>query len=282
MQPRIAAFVCLCLLAGCGGDDGDTPPPGRAEGGGAVARTFDVDGRAMYLECRGEGSPVVVLEAGLGVAGVATWAGVQHPLAETTRTCWYDRAGIGRSAPAEPPRTSPVMVEELRALLDAAGVAPPYVLAGASFGGLNAQLMAREHPDDVVGLVLLDALHPDFDARFEAVMGRRAARDRAAMVAQNPEGVRFEDQLASDAAVRDSAPLPPIPLRVLVHGDAFEPGGEPVPRLERLWRRLQRDLAAQSPEGTMEIVPGTTHRIAEDDPAAVVAAVRAVVVAAAP
>jgi pimeloyl-ACP methyl ester carboxylesterase len=174
------------------------------------------------------------------------------------------------------------MVEELRSLLAAAGVAPPYVLVGASFGGLNAQLMAREHPGEVAGLVLLDSLHPDFDARFEDVMGRRAARARAEMVGQNPEGVRVEDQLASGAALAAAPPLGAIPLRVLVHGDSFDPGGEPVPKLERLWRRLQRDLAAQSPDGEMEVVPGTTHRIAEDDPDAVVAAVRDMVDAALP
>jgi pimeloyl-ACP methyl ester carboxylesterase len=261
LRAAALACVCVCLLAGCGGGD-------------------DAGGPELYLECRGEGAPTVVLEAGLGVAGAGTWAGVARPLAATTQVCWYDRAGIGSSPPAAPPRTSPVMVEELRALLWTAGVEPPLVLVGASFGGLNAQLMAREHPDEVAGLVLLDSLHPDFDARFEAVMGRRAAQARARMVGDNPEGVRFEDQLASDAAVAAAAPLRPMPLRVLVHSDSFDPGGEPVPKLERLWRRLQRELAAQSPGGAMEIVPGTTHRIAEDDPAAVVAAVREVLAAA--
>lgn len=221
---RIAAFACVCVLAGCGGGD-EAPPPTSAQ---EFARTFTVDGRQLYLECRGDGAPAVVLEAGLGVAAAGTWAAVQRPLADTTRVCAYDRAGIGSSEPAPPPRTSPVMVDELRGLLAAAGVEPPYVLVGASFGGLNAQFMAAEHPDEVAGLVLLDALHPDFDARFEEVIGRRAARARAAQIGQNPEGVRFEDQLASDAAVEAAGPLPPIPLRVLVHGVSFDPGGEPV------------------------------------------------------
>ena len=274
---RRTAAAALALVAGlgaCGGEDA-APVPGadRAPPRG----TFDVDGRAMYLECRGEGEPTVVLEAGLGVAGAGTWTAVLRPLAETTRTCTYDRAGIGSSRPAAGRRTSDAMVRDLRALLAAAGVAPPYVLVGASFGGLNAQLMAARHPDEVAGLVLLDSLHPDFDRRFAAVMGRAAARARARVVADNPEGVRFEDQLASDAEVRAAGPLPPVPLRVLVHGVSFDPGGEPVPKLERLWRALQRDLARSSPRGELEIVPGTHHRIAEDDPDRVIRAVREVV-----
>ena len=206
MLPRALAVGILCLLAGCGGDAPATRPP---TGGETVAHTFTVNGRQIYLECRGAGAPAVVLEAGLGVAAAGTWAAVHRPLAGTTRTCAYDRAGIGASEPGEPPRTSAAMVAELRTLLAAGGVDPPYVLVGASFGGLNAQLMARRHPDEVAGLVLLDALHPDFDARFEDVMGRRAARARARMVGQNAEGVSFEDQRASDAAVAAADPLPP-------------------------------------------------------------------------
>jgi hypothetical protein len=71
-----------------------------------------------------------------------------------------------------------------------------------------------------------------------------------------------------------------VPLVVLVHGISFDPGGEPVPRIERLWGELQRSNAALSPEGRVVVAPRSHHRIAEDEPELVVSAIREVVGAA--
>jgi pimeloyl-ACP methyl ester carboxylesterase len=169
------------------------------------------------------------------------------------------------------------MVEELRALLAAAGIRGPYVLAGASFGGLNAQLFAAEHPRDVAGLVLVDAVHPDLDRRIARVLSPSEEGAREAALAANGEGATYADLLASDRQVRDAGPLPAVRLVVLRHGASFEPGSRPDPRVERLWTRLQRDLAARSPFGRYVRVPGSHHRIAEDHPEAVVDAIREVV-----
>jgi pimeloyl-ACP methyl ester carboxylesterase len=73
---------------------------------------------------------------------------------------------------------------------------------------MNAQLFAATHPDEVAGVVLVDSLHPDLDRRIEPLLGRRAARRRRAQLARNPEGVTYEDLLASDdqlRAVRDDS-----------------------------------------------------------------------------
>jgi pimeloyl-ACP methyl ester carboxylesterase len=245
----------------------------QSAGRSPLARSYRVNGRPMYIECRGAGTPVVILDAGLGVLASQTWAAVLPRLSARTRTCFYERPGIGRSAPAPAPRTSAAIVAELRALLRTAHVPGPYVLVGASFGGLNMQLMASEHPHDAAGVVLVDSLHADFDRRFSEVMGQRAAAERAAALAHNSEGIRFADLLESDRQVEAAPRFPAIPLRVLAHSDSFDPGGRPVARLERLWRRLQRALGQLSPQGEVAIVPGTTHRIAEDAPGAVAAAV---------
>jgi pimeloyl-ACP methyl ester carboxylesterase len=281
---RILLAAALCVAAGIAlvaallpSDDGAEGSAARPTSGARLARTYLVNGLPMYLECRGTGAPVVILDAGLGVLPGPTWAGLVPRLAARTRTCFYERPGLGRSAPAPPPRTSAAIVAELRGLLRAAQVHGPYVLVGASFGGLNMQLLAAQHPDDVAGVVLVDSLHPDFDRRFAALMGARAATERAATLARNGEGIRFADLLASDREVKAAARgFPPVPLRVLVHSDSFDPGGRPVPRLERVWRALQHDLGRLSPESEVEIVPGTTHRIAEDAPDAVAAAVTSV------
>lgn len=114
----------------------------------------------MHLYATGEGSPTVVLDSALG-GTCLTWTHVQPKVAEFTRVCAFDRAGFGWSVPSRRPRTAANMVEELRNLLRQAGVDPPYVLVGHSFGALNARTYYARYPDEVAGLVLVDAAHPE-------------------------------------------------------------------------------------------------------------------------
>jgi len=113
----------------------------------------------MHLHVMGEGSPAVILEAGLGASSLS-WQLVQPELARLTQVCSYDRPGLGWSDPGRTPPTSRAIVEQLRRLLQTAGVPPPYVLVGHSFGGFTARLYASLYPQEVAGMVLLDALHP--------------------------------------------------------------------------------------------------------------------------
>lgn len=129
-------------------------PPYDAQG-----TLVDVGDRRLYLDCRGSGSPTVVLENGLG-SGAGGWGFVLPELAERTRVCAYDRAGIGRSEGA-PRRPVSAYVEELRALLAATGERPPWVLVGMSLGGTHVRVFTARHPDEVVGLVFVDAYMPD-------------------------------------------------------------------------------------------------------------------------
>ena len=144
---------------------------------GDFAGLVDIGGRKLYLECHGTGSPTVVLIAG-GRSSARYWTDdLLHPnaprpmvmpsVAQFTRVCAYDRPGTyaeikgeivpSRSDSVPQPRTAPEMVDELHALLQAAGVRGPYVLAGHSFGGFMARLYAATYPDEVVGMVLIDA-----------------------------------------------------------------------------------------------------------------------------
>ena len=242
MRVRVASAVVALALAGCGDDARPAAQPPHG--------TFDVHGHEMFIECKGSGSPAVVLDSGLGVDSTSTWAAVRPQVARFTRVCLYDRAGMASSEPGPRQRTIAAMSDELRELLRVAGVDPPYVLAGASLGGMNVQLLAARHPREVAGVVLVDSLHPDLDRRIEPLLGRRAARERRAALARNAEGVRYADLLASDDELRAARrSFPAVPLVVLQHGISFEPGGEPVPRIERLWGALQRDNAALSPRG---------------------------------
>jgi pimeloyl-ACP methyl ester carboxylesterase len=278
MRAWLATAVAAAALAGCGHDAPSQAAKAPAE---PPKATFDVQGHGMFIECKGEGEPTVILDSGLGVDSTSTWAAVRPKVAELTRVCLYDRAGMAASEPGPKPRTIEAMTEELHELLRAAGVEPPYVLAGASLGGMNAQLFAVRHPDEVAGVVLVDSLHPDLDRKIEPLLGKRGARERRQALARNAEGVTYADLLASDDELRRaSGDFPPVPLIVLKHGISFDPGGEPVPSIERLWGRLQEASAKLSPEGRVVVAEQSHHRIAEDQPELVADAIREVVEAA--
>jgi pimeloyl-ACP methyl ester carboxylesterase len=130
-------------------------------------KSVDIGGFSLNLDCAGAGSPTVILESGLG-APAAGWALVQPEVAKFTRVCSYDRAGYGWSDPSPLPHTSLAIVKELHALLLNAGVAPPYILVGHSFGGFNVRVYAGQYPDEVAGVVLVDSSHEDQKARMPA------------------------------------------------------------------------------------------------------------------
>ena len=125
-----------------------------------IGQPVNVGGRTLNLYCSGQGSPTVVFEAGGNDTGY-DWSLLQPKVAQFTRACWYDRAGVGWSDPPPSPRTSASVVGDLHELLGRAGVAPPYVLVGASIGGEYTRVYTGYYPQDVVGLVLLDSSHPD-------------------------------------------------------------------------------------------------------------------------
>ncbi|GLQ98333.1 alpha/beta hydrolase [Dyella mobilis] len=112
-------------------------------------------GRRLNLLCMGQGSPTVVFDAGMGDE-TAVWGFVQPVIAKLTRTCSYDRAGIGFSDPATRPGTSANIVDDLHNLLVHARIPAPYVLVGHSYGGLNMLLFASRYRSEVVGMVAVD------------------------------------------------------------------------------------------------------------------------------
>lgn len=120
----------------------------------------DIGGRRLNLYCSGTGPVTVVFDAPSGDAGW-TWHAVQPKVAARTRACVYDRAARGFSDPSPLPPTFGNAVNDLHALLGKAGIAPPYVLVGNSFGGAVAQLYAYRYPQDVKALVLVEAGHED-------------------------------------------------------------------------------------------------------------------------
>jgi len=280
--------------------DGRTPPriigfevseaPPTIKPSGPYSGRFDIGGRKLFLDCTGSGSPTVVFQGGL----TTDWVDVQNRVARFTRACSYDPANTlwGRSDPAPTPRTAKDVVADLHALLAAANVPGPYVLAGHSDGGLFVQLYASEHPDEVKGLVLIDAVHSDYYARrtallkkllpataWQATMQRLRARAPAIV---DPEQIDMQTSLAQTRAALSAAPLRSMPVFVLTHGRVDQPDSDP--RLndadERLWQTLQNELAALVPNSKHMIATKSGHDIQHEQPALVVAALQDVVEAA--
>ena len=285
------AVLALFLAAGCGG----APPAGGGVAAGEAAadrdgrgagpavanidRAFDVGGHALHLRCRGRGSPTLILDAGSPDSS-ASWEPVEARLARMTRTCAYDRAGLGRSEPSPRPRTSGHMVEELRALLAAAGVEPPYVGVGHSFGGLNLRLFARRHPEELLGLVLVDPSHEAFVAGARSLLTREQWDWFQELERQLPERLDWDGTAEELAA---APPLGDMPLLVLVAGrpttepPAGFPGRFPGRELAALAARLCAEIASESANGEVITAGESGHYIHEDQPELVLEAVGRVI-----
>jgi pimeloyl-ACP methyl ester carboxylesterase len=132
----------------------------NAEIGAPLGRLVDIGGRRLHLHCSGSGSPTVIIEAGASSFAI-DFSLVQPEAAKTTRVCSYDRAGSGWSDARTDVETPIRVIRDLRTVLDTAGEKGPFVMVGASRGGVFVRLFQAEYPADVAGLVLIDPTAED-------------------------------------------------------------------------------------------------------------------------
>lgn len=158
-----AAVIITVIVAQIGAASSPKPPPFNPSWYTHPQRLVDIGGRKLNILCTGEGSPTVILEAGL-FADSSAWRLVQPAISRRTRVCSYDRAGLGFSDPAGAPRDAEAIVHDLHTLLRRAAIAPPYVLVGWSSGGLYTRLFQYRFPEEVAGLVEVDP-----DSEFEVM-----------------------------------------------------------------------------------------------------------------
>jgi pimeloyl-ACP methyl ester carboxylesterase len=175
-----------------------------------IGQMVDVGGYKLHLYCQGTGSPTVVMDAGAGSTGLY-WSLVQNEVAESVRTCVYDRAGYGWSEKGPQPRSVSAMVGELHTLLSNANIPEPYVLVGHSLGGIIVRQYAQSYPQNVVGMVLVDSAQEKQLQRFPAEIvsetnqGLAQSRRLELLVATglpalNPSQVPLESKLPAVAA----------------------------------------------------------------------------------
>jgi pimeloyl-ACP methyl ester carboxylesterase len=303
----VLILIAGLVLAGAGyeaiaarGDTQAYPAPGQL---------VDVGGFRLHIHCVGTGTPTVVLDAGLGGTSL-DWNLVQTQIGQTTRVCAYDRAGMGWSESGPTPRTPARIASELHTLLGKAGIAGPYILVGHSLAGKNVRIFALQHPNEVVGMVLVDARSEYVDkhtslAEAQAFQQAVAAQGNLyrlartlglvrlfgaslegtpAMTAETrlemaffASGERALDATAAEALERatDDGQLRAAPglgdLPLIVLA-----AGESMEHLP-YWPEAQRDQAALSTNGRLIVVEGSGHAIHAEQPALVIDAVLQVV-----
>jgi pimeloyl-ACP methyl ester carboxylesterase len=297
----LLASVCLVVLAGVAFEQWSRraatsrfPAPGK---------TVDVDGVALHLYCIGNGSPTVVFESGLDTDGSLGWSLVQPKVAELTRACSYDRAGIMWSAPSAGVRDANTIAAELRVLLANASEAPPYVMVGHSLGGPLVRAFAEAAgPDAVKGVVLVDSSHPEQLKRaplpggggppatllriLAATGGLRLlegdggapglsedARLRTAAFASQSVGALLAEYEAIEATFQQAGAARTLGERPLVVLTALDK----PPEMREPWLVLQRELWALSTNSDQRLIPNSGHYIQHEQPDEVVTAVRDVV-----
>jgi pimeloyl-ACP methyl ester carboxylesterase len=281
--PRSVVVVLVVVLSACGGDtrrDEPRPQPKVTVVGVGGGELVDVGERRLYVECIGSGSPVVMLEAGLGLTS-QSWTSVQLDLGRTTRTCAYDRAGLGDSDAMPGVHDAGDEIRDLERLLERGRIEPPYVLVGHSYGGLLARLYARAHPDQMAGVVFVDAMGRDATRRQLAIWPRsQAPAQRRDWARRVQDGV---DVARGEALGRSIRTLGDIPLVVITGARTWTSSNEAPPRLlralDRLWRRMHAELARLSSNHVHVLGLRSDHLVmdADQQPWIIVRAVTAVV-----
>jgi pimeloyl-ACP methyl ester carboxylesterase len=173
-----------------------------------------IDGRHLYGFLSGEGEPTVILDAGLGGTS-EDWVNIQPAVASFTQVFCYDRAGMGKSEKAPIPRTCKDIVHDLKYLLSAANVHPPYILVAHSWSGINARWYANKYPDEFVGMVLIDAVHEDKYAHFEKLLPEERSKRMWEFVRDPSKNDENIDRMASIAQVQNTVRVFDFPLIVL-------------------------------------------------------------------
>lgn len=271
---------------------------------------IDVGGYKMHLDCMGQGSPTVILDAGLG-DNYTSWRKVQPQISQITRVCSYDRAGAGYSQPSPRSRTARDFAEELHALLHKAAIASPVILVGHSMSGYTVRIYNQLYPGEVAGIVLVDASHPEQQTRLPPTLNDIDAgwiREQEFLEFAMPFGIpralgfcggdaevraaecnfhSVHESIAELKAISQSAAqasatgsLGDLPLIVL-SGDPAVP--EPdipedlVKPTSDAWQQMQKELAQLSTRSIQVTAKNSGHYIQFDRADLVVNAVRSVV-----
>jgi pimeloyl-ACP methyl ester carboxylesterase len=278
--------LAVLALAAVGGGYETVREAADARAHPAPGQLVDVGGHRLHLSCTGSGSPTVVLEPGAGMTS-SDLGSITPAVAGETRVCVYDRAGRGWSEPADTPQDGAQIATDLHTLLHRGQVPGPYVLAGHSFGGLYALSFAARYPEEVAGMVLVDATAPapagkrraappgeggtaDLTGRAAALVSACARLGLGGLIGTASHVRSTLDEYAqASSSMQDAASLRDFadkPLVVLTAGTGHDAA----------WSADQDALAALSTTSVQRVVEGASHAGLITDEAGAAATTRAV------
>lgn len=249
---------------------------------GQVPRLVDVGGHRLEVSVAGTGTPVVILEAGLG-QHQRHWLAIQDSLATQTTVIAYSRAGYGASDPSPERRTPLQITSELRALLHALGQDGPYLLVGHSLGGLYVRVFASRYPADVAGLVLVDPTHERLDLEHSILSPTywpdvwALLEDYATDVGGATRGEMEEFwSISRRGTLPEAVPLPDVPMVILtaMAVDSSWSGGFEIGL--RIRRQIHTELFEQTTQGVHVVTTESGHDMHQDRPDLVVQSIRRV------
>lgn len=274
---------------------------------------ISVGGHKLHFVRKGEGGPTVIFESGLEPGGHLPWFRVQDEIAKVTTTLSYDRAGILWSERGTNPKTGSAMATELHALLEGAGLPKPYILVGHSVAGITSRRFIAEYSDDIAGVVMVDASHPDQLQRLLELGQPTEAPPRLLMEAASSLGIlrlllsnTYPGTIESDdinlranalqarglsGTLDEMINLPllaeeasaitsfgDIPLIVITGAapDRFDIEGDEKLRTQMpiMWGELQADALTLSSDSKQVLATGSGHYIQPEEPEIVIDAIR--------
>ena len=242
----------------------------------------DVGGYHLDVWRAGSGTPPVILVGGLGNA-LDTWNQITPSVAQFSTVVAYSRGGLGRSEPGPSKHTVRDSVVELHALLGKLQLKPPFILAGASYGGIITRLYTSLYPNEVAGLVFVDASHeeqvkrygqldPNYPEQFRKSFADKIRGDKGAEADEDRESLAVQEA----GAVAGMKPLPDVPIAVLT-SMRVNPNPQFVNQTARgydAWRAMHDEWFHRSTNGLHLVTTRSGHHIQDDEPQLVIEAIR--------
>lgn len=233
----------------------------KVTGTGQEGSMADIGGYHLFYRLSGTDGdkPTVVLEPGIGLTS-KTWRRVEDGLTAFTNVLVYDRAGLGNSERGDQSRHSRQIVANLRALLTEAGIQPPYILVGHSFGGINVRLFAHLYPEEVAGVVLVDTSHEDQEQRMVPLLPESAQQVYYSQLSKEATLEEFLESFEQVRAVKSS--LGDLPLYVISAGKQEYHSDDSY----RNWVQMHQELLQLSSRSKYFIAENSGHNIQKEEP----------------
>ena len=228
-----------------------------------------VNGHRLFGLLSGAGESTVILDAGLGGTS-EDWAKVQPEVANFSKVFSYSRAGLGKSEKASIPRTCKDIIEDLRSFLSSVNLNPPYILVAQSWSGINARWFASQYPEEIAGMVLIDAVHENKYEQFEKILSEEKANRMWAFVKDPSKNDENIDRMASIEQVHCKQILFDFPLIILTRAaDSDE--------LSKIETDLQAEFLKLSTNSRQYFSKHNDHFIQNLEPELVIDSIRQVI-----